>query len=38
MKDATGTNLTNADGSNATADYSGFLGRVGLVMYFPSSK
>ena len=37
MKDENGNNVTTATGSNATADYSGFIGRVGLVMYFPSS-
>jgi hypothetical protein len=38
MKDTAGNNLQNASGENATADYSGFMGRVGLVMYFPSSS
>ena len=38
MKDEQGTNLTNAAGENATADYSGFMGRVGVVLNFPSSK
>ena len=38
MKDSNGNNLTTASGSNATADYSGFLGRVGLVMYFPTAS
>jgi len=38
MKDTAGNNLQTASGSNATADYSGFMGRVGLVMYFPSSS
>ena len=38
MKDSNGNNITTASGSNATADYSGFMGRVGLVMNFPSSS
>lgn len=38
MKNSSGVNLTTASGSNATADYSGFLGRAGLVMYFPNSS
>jgi hypothetical protein len=38
MKDENGNNITTASGSNATADYSGFIGRVGVVMYFPSSS
>jgi hypothetical protein len=38
MKDEQGNNLTNAAGENATADYSGFMGRVGVVLNFPSSK
>jgi hypothetical protein len=37
MKDENGNNLTNASGENATADYSGFMGRVGVVMYFPTA-
>ncbi len=38
MKDSNGTNLKTASGANASADYSGFMGRVGVVMYFPSSS
>ena len=38
MKDESGNNLQTASGDNATADYSGFMGRVGVVMYFPSSS
>ncbi len=38
MKDATGAPVPTASGSNSTADYSGFIGRVGVVMYFPNSK
>ena len=38
MKDSSGNNLLTASGSKATADYSGFMGRVGVVMYFPSSS
>ena len=38
MKDEAGANLQNAAGENATADYSGFTGRVGVVMYFPSAS
>jgi len=37
MKDEQGNNLTNGSGENATADYSGFMGRVGVVMYFPTA-
>ena len=37
MKDENGNNLTNASGENATADYSGFMGRVGVTMYFPTA-
>lgn len=37
MKDENGNNLTTASGSKATADYSGFMGRVGVVMYFPTA-
>ena len=38
MKDENGDNITTSTGENATADYSGFSGRVGVVMYFPTSK
>ena len=38
MKDETGTQLLTPTGSDATADYSGFMGRAGVVMYFPTSK
>jgi len=37
MKDENGNNLTTASGDKATADYSGFMGRVGVVMYFPTA-
>ena len=38
MKDEQGNNLTTASGDKATADYSGFMGRHGVVMNFPSGK
>ncbi|TMQ58791.1 MAG: hypothetical protein E6K72_02220 [Candidatus Eisenbacteria bacterium] len=38
MKDSNDQNIQTASGSNAAADYSGFMGRVGVVMYFPSSS
>jgi len=38
MKDENGNPVLTPSGSNATADYSGFIGRVGLVMYFPTSS
>jgi autotransporter-like protein len=38
MKDEQGNNLTTASGDKATADYSGFMGRVGVVMYFPTAS
>ncbi len=40
MKDENGNPVpqTASSTTNATADYSGFIGRVGLVMYFPTSS
>jgi hypothetical protein len=38
LKDANGDPVPTASGSNMTADYSGFMGRVGVVMNFPSGK
>jgi hypothetical protein len=38
MKDQNGNAINTASGSQASADYSGFMGRVGVVMYFPSSS
>ncbi|HEY2955616.1 MAG TPA: outer membrane beta-barrel protein [Candidatus Eisenbacteria bacterium] len=38
MKDENGNKVQTPTGDNATADYSGFIGRAGVVMYFPSSK
>ena len=38
MKDEQGNNLQTSTGENATADYSGFMGRVGVVFNFPSSS
>ena len=40
MKDSNGNPVpvSSTNPANATADYSGFIGRVGLVMYFPSSS
>jgi hypothetical protein len=38
MKDSNGNAINNASGSQASADYSGFMGRVGVVMYFPNSS
>ncbi len=37
MKDKDGDAIPTSSGSNATADYSGFIGRAGVVMYFPNS-
>lgn len=38
LKDSNGDPIPNQSNQNSTADYSGFMGRVGVVMYFPNSK